>query len=257
MSTVLKMLPPTLRQLLEYVSPATLKIISIREILALSKSLIQNSRDKSLAQEIFAELQTIVNNSVISQQDESNQGELKELPDDRKEAAGEAILELYFQQFLNTKGFFIDLRPKKIGTTASAPFIQWHVSLPFVLDEEFRQSIVQLYQSFYGQQDDEFEDALLNLNLIEKNWQQERKDQLKGLLIDHFGSSLEGKVTFTMDMFYTSSHNLFSFLKDNGVEVDRNFLVFGIYLVCLYLALDELQVGIDVQKVVANTLLDK
>jgi len=82
------------------------------------------------------------------------------------QAAGNAILQLYFAQWLNDDGLFIDLRAVRFGLDDQAVHYAPN-GLWIRLRPEFREGMVALYRSFYSDDEKAFDSALKQ---IERNF---------------------------------------------------------------------------------------
>jgi hypothetical protein len=171
------------------------------------------------------------------------------------QAAGNAILQLYFAQWLNDDGLFIDLRAVRFGlddqTLHYAPNGLW-----IRLRPEFREGMVALYQSFYTDDDKAFEKALKQMGMIKPGMNKKAEAELKGLLHSHFGIDQRAQ-TFSIDDFKASFDELFAFFIEHDYKLHSDFIFVGFYLITLYLTLEEGGQAHDVRSICSSVLLNQ
>ncbi len=161
---------------------------------------------------------------------------------------GEEILKLYFAQLFSPHGVALDLRIHQFESSDSK-LIFHPSSLWATFDHEFRNGLIQMYQGFYLQDDSLLELGLMQTGLLKPYWSPETRNELKSLLKSHFGNSLEEGMIFSMNHFNTSFPKIARFLITNKVKISHNFLFLGIYLVSLYLALENIRSPLPVSKI--------
>lgn len=151
---------------------------------------------------------------------------------------GELILRLYFAQFKNPDGLNLDIRAQHFVLASET--LQWSPNnCWFVLDNTFRLALIDLYKGFYHDDKDLFENALANIGLT-SNLDSVKKEELKQLFFAHFGPGDQDVVKFEISQFSESFYELFHFFVNNKVELAKDFIFLGIYLVTLYMHLEEL-----------------
>lgn len=155
---------------------------------------------------------------------------------------GLAVLEVFFSQLFSEEGFFIDLREH--GFSLDAEAIYWNPpNLWYHLDHNFRIGLLKIYEGYFFGPFSEVEDGLAELGLFTEDHASNKK--VVDLLLSHFGTGEQRDVLFEIEPFAESFEQFFDYLKEKDMQLDANFIYFGIYLVTLYLCLDKLKVPLD------------
>ena len=172
----------------------------------------------------------------------------------QRKAAGDRILQLYFRQWLNDEGQFIDLRPVHFrygdGRLCFTPNGLW-----LEVGANFRQGLVALYRAFYGGDEAALEAALERMGMLRPGLDEEAVERLKGLLRAHFGIDQQAQ-HFSIDAFKTSFDTLFEFFLEQGYTLHSDFVVLGFNLITLYLVLERLGQAHDVRAICTEALGD-
>ncbi len=168
--------------------------------------------------------------------------------------AGDAILRLYFAQWLSEDGVFIDLRSIHFGldedTLHFAPNGLW-----IRLRPEFRNGMVALYRSFYSDDEKAFDAALKQMGMLKAGMNRKAEAELKGLLNRHFGIDQRAQ-TFSVDAFKASFDELFAFFIQHDYKLHSDFIFVGFYLITLYLTLEQGGQAHDVRSICSDVLLN-
>lgn len=168
---------------------------------------------------------------------------------------GEKILELYFKQITRPGPMFLDLRLSGFGVEENQ--IVWN---PTTLWGEFSSDFVtglkDLYAGFYGQNDQLFQQGLLKSGLTAIDWSNTDKEKMAQLFRAHFGSALNEPMSFRLMSFQQSFQAVFAFLLEKKVKLTTDFLLLGVMLVTLYLALEELGDEYPVAKIYQQSQID-
>ncbi|WP_439100327.1 hypothetical protein [Congregibacter sp.] len=179
---------------------------------------------------------------------------LTELTKAQRKAAGDSILRFYFTQFLNPQGMFLDLR--------SSRFLKQGRELYFLpsglharLDEKFRLGMIDLYRGFYKPDGTLLDQALYDMGFLKDDLSPREADELRELLQSHFGSQQRSQA-FSMENFKRSFDALFNFFIDHDYRLRSDFVMVGLYLITLYLVLEELGESHDVKSICESVLLD-
>jgi predicted unusual protein kinase regulating ubiquinone biosynthesis (AarF/ABC1/UbiB family) len=172
-------------------------------------------------------------------------------PEERR-LAGDRLLRLYFTQWLNPDGVFIDLRSGRFHVEDDClrftPNGLWLQVRP-----TFREGLVALYRAFYSEDEAALEDALQCMGMLSEELDADEAEQLKTLLRAHFGLET-GAQRFSIDRFKTSFDALFDFFVDHGISLHPDFVVLGFNLITLYLTLEALGEAHDVQGLCVDVL---
>lgn len=240
------LLPKFLKDVLQHIPTLALKSVNWSEVLRELGPMIMRLGQPDLDPKHVETLRDlkISNLNLLTRLDEEQS--LSKLSHDELTARGEKILEVYFSQLKNPYGLNLDLRTKHFKFEQNqlnwAPNNTW-----YQLSDDFRQALIQIYQGFYSKQDDLFTQGLETIGLS-KNLNAERKIKLKALFYEHFGPGEQENVKFDILQFQNSFYELFHFFVENKVELHKDFIFVGIYLVTLYLHLQELDVELNVRK---------
>jgi predicted unusual protein kinase regulating ubiquinone biosynthesis (AarF/ABC1/UbiB family) len=166
-------------------------------------------------------------------------------PGSRRRAAGDHVLDLYFAQWLNPHGVFIDLRASRFHVENDrlrfTPNGLWLQVRP-----RFREGLVDLYRAFYAEDEAALEDALLRMGMLGPELGPDDTEILKGLLRAHFGLDSSAQ-HFAIDRFKESFDTLFDFFVDHGMTLHSDFVVLGFNLITLYMTLEQLGEAHDVR----------
>ncbi len=159
--------------------------------------------------------------------------------------AGDRILGLYFTQWLNPHGLFIDLRAshfhlqeQRLWFTPNGLWLQ--------VQPRFREGLVDLYRAFYSNDEPALDDALHRMGMLGPELGKKDTEQLKGLLRAHFGLDSDAQ-RFSIDRFKESFDALFDFFVDHDMTLHSDFVVLGFNLITLYMTLEALGEAHDVQ----------
>lgn len=170
----------------------------------------------------------------------------------RRRSAGDHILALYFAQWLQPRGLFLDLRPARFGIqgedVAFAPSGLW-----IRLRPQFREGMLALYRSFYSSEEAAFEQALLQMGMLREDLPGAAREELKQLLHAHFGIEQRAQ-RFAIDRFKASFDELFAFFIEHDYRLHSDFVFVGFYLITLYLSLEQLGQPHDVRSICAAQL---
>ncbi len=170
----------------------------------------------------------------------------------RLKLAGDAVLRLYFSQWLSPGGLFLDLRPARLALDGDR--LQFHPNgLWIELREEFRGGMVGLYRSFYSDDEGAFDAALRQMGMLPDHLPEEAEAELKGLLDAHFGVQQHAQ-KFSIDAFKHSFDALFEFFLAHDYKMHSDFVFVGFYLITLYLTLERGGQAHNVRKICEETL---
>jgi hypothetical protein len=151
---------------------------------------------------------------------------------------GDLILRYYFLQLELDDGVFLDLRPEHFshspGKLHFRPNGFWYRFTP-----GFRNALLELYDGFYFDREDLFESGLRGTGLLNDSWSLEDRERMKSLFRSHFGSARDLPMRFSLEDFQKTFLSVFEFLMEKKVRLSSEFMLFGAYLVTLYLALQK------------------
>lgn len=237
-----KILPKFLKDVLQHIPTIALKSIDWKGVLKdmgplvfrLGTRELENSKRKTLEELNIDEL-TLTNKI----------GPKLALNNEDKKTQGHILLKLYFSQFKNPIGLNLDIREHHFELKDSQ--LHWSPNnCWYPLDNTFRMALIDLYIGFYHNNEERFEKALLSIGLS-KDLNTEKTLELKKLFYAHFGPGDQDIVKFEVSKFSESFYELFHFFVTNEVELSKDFIFLGIYLVTLYMHLEELDESFDVR----------
>jgi hypothetical protein len=161
---------------------------------------------------------------------------------------GDLVLRLYFSQLEREQGVFLDLRPEHFTGTDGKLFFKpngfWYRFSP-----AFRSGILDLYDGFYFDDDARFEKGLFATGLLSEKWPVEDRERIKTLFRSHFGEARDRPMRFSLGQFQKTFVSVFEFLIEKKVRLSSEFMLFGIYLVTLYLSLEASGASHDVGRI--------
>lgn len=237
-----KFLPKFFKDVFQHIPTIALKSVEWKEVLKQMGPLLYRMGTKDLEMTNLRTLESlkipslgfrkkIVNTPLVSA--------------DKK--AGEILLSIYFSQLKNPQGVILDLRRQHFnfsqGQLYWSPNNSW-----FQFDQSFRLGLIELYRGFYFEQDDLFDKGLASLNLTQ-NLTQAKKTKLKELFHQHFGGDDQRQVKFEISKFTESFYEIFHFFIEEEVRLQKDFIFFGIYLVTLYMHLEQFDEHYDVRSI--------
>ena len=166
--------------------------------------------------------------------------------------AGDRLLGLYFSQWLNPGGVFIDLRSHHFHQDAGCLWFTPN-GLWFQVRTDFREGLVALYRAFYADDETALDEALHRMGMLGPGLTGEDAEHLKGLLRAHFGLE-SGAQSFSLDRFKVSFDALFDFFVDHDITLHSDFVVLGFNLITLYMTLEGLGETHDVRRLCGEVL---
>lgn len=154
-----------------------------------------------------------------------------------RQSKGDALLRYYFAQLYHSKGMFLDLRDSRFQWSGNT--LHFHPSgFWYQFSPSFREGLLELYEGFYLGEDSKFESGLIATGLLNRAWPIEDQLEIKNLFRGHFGDSLDHPMRFNLQRFQETFKKIFEFLIRKKVKLSSEFMLFGIYLVTLYLSLE-------------------
>jgi hypothetical protein len=170
-----------------------------------------------------------------------------------RKRCGDALLKLYFAQWLNEDGLFLDLRSQRFAMDGQALVFAPN-GLWVQLRPAFREGMADIYRGFYSGDEALLERALLATGMLRDGLPDAARDELFGLLRQHFGIS-QTRQRFAIDSFKASFDELFDFFLAHDYTLHSDFVWVGFYLITLYLTLEEGGQAHDVRAICEDVLL--
>jgi hypothetical protein len=237
-----RILPKFLKDVFQHIPTLALKSVKWKIVFKEMGPLIFRLKTKSLEE---SKKKTIQNLNIHNIELENKVHFNSKLSTSDKKKQGQLLLKLYFNQFKNPVGLNLDIRSQhfeyKDEKLKWSPNNCWHT-----FDNSFREALLELYSGFYHNDDEKFENALKKIGLT-KNLDLNKINELKILFKAHFGHDGQSIVKFSVSEFSESFYELFHYFVKNEVELSKDFIFLGIYLVTLYLHLEELDESFDVK----------
>lgn len=237
------LLPKFIKEIVQHIPTLALKSVDWKSVLKEMGPLMLKLGTKGLEPDKVVDLKKLhITNLHFTTKLKSN---ITHLSAQEKKEFGQKVLEIYFIQLQNESGLNLDLRAKHFRLDGEV--VHWYPNnLWLKFDPDFRLALVNLYKGFYYEDEKLFSNSLELIGLS-KNLDEQKTKILVGLFHNHFGPGDQTCVKFEMNKFQESFYELFKFFMDNEVELSKDFIFLGIYLVTLYLNLEELNVEFDVR----------
>jgi hypothetical protein len=100
--------------------------------------------------------------------------------------------------------------------------------------------LLKVYEGFYLENDELYYSGLEAIGLLKKDFSLSDKKQLGDLFRAQFGSALTEEMKFGLEQFKNSIIKMSDFLLSRKVNISKDFLYLGIYLVTMYSMLEEM-----------------
>ena len=239
-----KILPKFFKDVLKHIPTLALKSVNWKDVLKDMGPFVFRLGTKELEKTKRVTIEDL-NISKLKIYNSVNERKKIVLSSKERREQGQILLSLYFSQFKNVNGLNLDIRASHFDYSEST--LNW---LPnncwYKMDNLFRESLIDLYSGFYHDNNELFESALKKTGLT-KNLNEEKTIELKKLFYEHFTPGDQILVKFRVSKFSESFYELFHFFVTNEVELETDFIFLGIYLVTLYMHLEELDESFDVR----------
>jgi hypothetical protein len=231
--------------LLDYLSPALFDVMPARDLIKQGRELMANRSDAERFEEtrrqVVDELASHgIEVHLAGEQESTERIELADLDSDRAREVGQRILSVYFGQIFLGERAILDLRSRSFMLSKPSA-LHWHPSALYIeWEPRFLEAIRDLYVGFYLEDEGRFQRALATLDM------EDSADALGNLL----GRDDPRNAHFESAAFHAHFHEMFVSYRDNGTTLHRNFLALGVYLLCLYDALESLGGSFDIRAAV-------
>lgn len=245
-------MPKFLKEVMTHIPTIAMRSVDWKGIVKEIGPMASRLGKKTLDKESYEKLQRAQVDSINFVRSEVTEN-LQLQTSERKKWAGEKILELYFSQLSNPEGLALDLRPKHFQILENellfCPNNFW-----YQFDEEFRMALVDLYRGFYVDDEELYNSALSRTGLT-SDLSEADSQTLKSLFKRHFGPGEQREVLFELESFKESFYELFKFFVEKKVELSKDFIFLGAYLVGLYTTLEKLGEPLDARAAFKKALL--
>lgn len=229
-----KMLPGVLKELVKHVPTVLFKVVDWNELVSELPKISRRVLQKEDYERMFQHQQSFLRPFQIKLTPEAMKGNSHQVT----KWSGERLLELYFAQLFSPEGLFIDLR--SIHFHCDRPWLCWHpTGLWTKFSDEFRQGLLEVYEGFYLEDEDKYHSGLRSIGMLNDKWSDQDKKRLSDLFKAQFGSALTSEMNFDLDHFRSAILRMSEFMLKKEVNISKDFLYLGIYLVTLYDHLEE------------------
>lgn len=161
---------------------------------------------------------------------------------------GEKILKIYFSQlFEKNLLVHIDLRKSSFSKSDMLCWIPSRINYTF--SQKFLDGVCSLYSGFYFDNTEKFEEGLTQLGMINAAMSEMQKNNMKELFLNHFGEGKTAAVKFSLKKLQASFNEIFSYFLKEDIPLNPEFAILGVYLVTLYLTLEDIPDALNVSEV--------
>ena len=225
-------------QFVRYLSPALLDVMPMTGLLRQARQLASNAsngrRFATVKDAVLGQLTTI--SGPVEMHGEGDVLDIALLSSSERRELGRRVLEIYFAQLFHAGVCILDLRAQRFRTRTETLvwlprplYVEW--------DAEFLSGVRDLYRGFYLGDDVGFARGVRQLNL----------GSAGHVLRSHFGGDDQRRVRFSSEVFHSTFQEAFTICRDERLVLHPNFIALGMYLACLYDALETLAVELDVR----------
>lgn len=241
---LMRILPGILKELSKNVPAVLFQTVEWNELAhelpTISRRLIQ----KEGYEELFSNHQALLKpyNIILTDGAVSHSGPLED------KWVGEKLLTLYFTQLFTPQGLFLDLRLNHFKN--QNPIFQWipsHLWTKF--NEEFRQGLLNVYEGFYLEDDQLYYQGLDKIGLLKPGLSEEDRKTLGDLFKAQFGNALNEEMQFDLEHLKDAIIKMSNWMLNKKVQISKDFLYLGIYLVTLYSSLEQTNARLPVKKI--------
>lgn len=239
-----KMLPGVLKELLMHVPTVLFKVVNWNELVSELPKISRRVLQKEDFERMFEHQSRLLEAFQIKLTKE----QLKSNSHQATRWSGERLLELYFAQLFSSEGLFIDLRSLHFHGHPS--YLDWHpTGLWTRFEEKFRQGLLEVYEGFYLEDEAKYHSGLNSIGMLNAEWSDQDKQLLSELFKAQFGSALTSEMNFDLDHLRSAILKMSEFMLKKEVNISKDFLYLGIYLVTLYDHLEKGQIKYPVKDI--------
>ncbi|MCM0606234.1 MAG: hypothetical protein KA715_09100 [Xanthomonadaceae bacterium] len=150
-----------------------------------------------------------------------------------------ALLQAYFYQIHSLPTWSLEFSFEHLTSENGETQLWKPEGFFFKPSETFRKGLSDLYQGYYESETEQFEMSLKSIGLLEA----------KDIMMDHFGNDGSRKIIFNAQALSNTIDKLAERAIDRNIQLDENFLAFGIMLLTLYNHLSQDQTPVDVKSI--------
>lgn len=234
----LKFYPKFIRDIITNVPTICFETIHWNEFLSSSKTIVKNYLKGKPDKDILNFLKQNLPESINL--DKSLKGNYIDA------TTGENLLRIYFAQLKNPHGLFLDLRSIHFHQLSDGTTLWKTNALYHKFSDEFRNTLLELYHSFYYRDDNKFLECLERLGMT-KGLSEEKKIELRNLFYGHFGTA--SQIKFNLSEFQESFLKIFEFFLEAKIKLQTDFIYLGNYLVTLYMHMEKYPESFNVEAI--------
>lgn len=172
-------------------------------------------------------------------------------PDDAR-----VILSLYFRQLFSPHGVFLDLRSFHFSHESDE--LLWHPGALWTkFSPVFREGLIEVYDGFYLEKDDQYRSGLTKIGLLDPSWPAQDQATIMEIFKKHFGAAQSGEVEFRLDHLRDGIISMAHFLLEKKTRITTDFLYLGIYLVTMYGTLEETGESLPVKEIYLSSRVQR
>jgi hypothetical protein len=241
---LLRMLPGVLKELLKHVPTVLFKVIDWGELASELPKLSRRMLQKEGHVEMFNhQIKHLCPFSV-----KLIDGDIKSRVHDLDRNNGERLLELYFAQLFSSDGLFVDLRAQHFH--ASEECLEWYPSALWTkFSDKFRSGLLDVYAGFYLENEAKYKQGLCEIGLLNESWSDADKNELSDLFKKQFGDAVNAHMEFKLDHLRDAILGMSNFMLKKEVNISKDFLYLGIYLVTMYSTLETVPAKFPVKEI--------
>lgn len=240
----MKILPGVLKELSKHVPTVLFQTVEWSELASELPKISRRIIQREGFEELFTHQKALLDPYSIILTD----GPVKHVGFQQDKLAGEQLLTLYFSQLFSPYGMFLDLRSANFERKEDKLFFK-PTGFWTKLDESFREGLLKVYEGFYLENDELYHQGLVEIGLLKNDFSPEDKKKLGDLFRAQFGEALDRPMKFELEHFRNSIIKMSDFMLSKKVNISKDFLYLGIYLVCLYSTLEETQCELPVKQI--------
>ncbi len=238
----MRILPGVLKELMKHVPTVLFQAVEWSEIVSEVPLITRRMLQKEGYTELADLQKEILKNLPISIRHEDVHGPVLKPTD------GRTILSLYFRQLFSPHGVFLDLRSLHFNHEAET--LLWNPgSLWTKFAPEFQQGLIDVYDGFYLGKDELYREGLKKIGLLNPAWPVKDQEEIMAIFRKHFGSAQTENVEFKLENLRAGIISMAQFLLEKKVQIKKDFLYLGIYLVTMYGTLEETKESLPVKEI--------
>ena len=220
----------------DFVSPVFFEVVPTFGMAGVFTKIIKDYTDngefKRVREQVRNRISSKLNIDILERS--GNNPDFNLTDENEKKAFGEKVLEIYFSQIFFSDVCILDLRKSAFQSPSS-----WRPnSIYYRWSPEFLNGIKNMYRGFYEDDNTAFRLGLKALDLL----------HAEEIFRNQFGAGRQEAVVFKLSEFKKSFHSIFLSCKTNRTKLHPDFFALGVYLICLYENLENLDTPFNVRE---------